>query len=362
MSMKYRLSQPMVTREMLEKALDSVSDGMFVGGEEVNRFEDDFARYIGTDYAVAVSSGHMGLFLMWTALPVQGKAVLTTPYTFISTASSIVEGGAVPAFVDVKSKDFNIYEERLEAAVDSSVFGISPVHLFGCPCDMDTIMDTAKKHELVVVEDACQACGAVFQGRKVGSFGIAGAFSFHPTKNMTVGGDGGMVTTNDEELMTVLRSLRNNGREAGYPNTFIRLGYTARLDTWKAAIGREQLKHLDEWNEMRRNIAEVYRRKLAGHMGVITPPLTEGAVFSQYVLIVENRDRLISHLTKEGVECKALYPLPLHAQPLFHDAGYEVGEFPTAEWLSTTALALPMHPSLTIRDVEDISEIVLQGV
>jgi len=363
--LRCKLSVPAMTDEMLKKAVDSVSDGMFVGGESVAKFEEEFAHYVGTDHAVAVSSGHMGLFLVWTALPVENKSVITTPFTFISTVSSIVEGGAVPSFVDVDSRDFNLCEERLEAAVEKRTVGISPVHLFGYPCDMGAVMEVADRHELVVVEDCCQAHGASFQGRKVGSFGFAGVFSFYPTKNMTVGGDGGMVTTNDEALVTTLRSLRDNGRDDAYSTLFTNLGYTARLDTFKAAIGREQLKHLEEWNDMRRRIAEVYHRKLRGCDEIITPSATERdrrAVFNQYVILIEDRDALMAHLTKEGVESRAMYPLPIHLQPLLSNLGYEVGRFQTAEWLSTQALALPMCPSLTPEMAEDIAEIVLQGI
>lgn len=363
--MRYRQAVPDVNYlESVDALGDVFLKGDFINGEAVHRFEEAFAKYVGTDYAVAVSSGHMGLYLTWLALELNGRQdVLTTPFTFISTSNAIVEAGGVPRFSDI-GKDYNLDPAHLIKKVGTGVVAISPVHLFGHPCNMEAITDLADRKGLLVVEDCCQAHGAKYSGNMVGSFGTAGVFSFYPTKNMTVGGDGGMVTTNDECLMKALCSLRNNGREEGSKDKFVRLGYTARLDTFKALIGLNQLKLLDEFNDKRRAIAREYIKKLSGEMNIGLPTYDGNgnfSVFNQFVITVDNRNAIATALRARGVECREMYDPPIYSQPIYHDAGY-YSECPVADRTAPKALALPIHTSLSLSDVNDISNILVEVV
>lgn len=362
--MRFRQAVPDVNYLESVNALGDVFlKGDFINGEAVPRFEEAFAKYIGTDYAIAVSSGHMGLFLTWLALDLKnGKGVVTTPFTFISTSNSILEAGGTPKFVDI-GRDYNIDPAQIVKKVDTGD-AICPVHLFGHPCEMESITDLADRKGLRVVEDCCQAHGARFSGNPVGSFGTAGVFSFYPTKNMTVGGDGGMVTTNDECLMAALRSLRNNGRDEGSKDKFVRLGFTARLDTFKAMIGMNQLKLLDDFNERRRLIASEYVKKIGEEPSIGLPSFDGNgnySVFNQFVVLVSNRKSVASALRSKGVECREMYDPPIYNQPLYRDMGY-FSECPVADEIAPKALALPIHTSLSLSDVDDISSILIDVV
>ena len=338
-----------------------------VNGETVRLFEEDFARYIGTKYAIAVNSGTTALYFSLLASGVrQGDYVITTPATFIATANAITYVGAKPIFVDISLNTYNIDLQKLEETVKrykDRVKAIIPVHLYGYPCEMDAIMEIAERYDLIVIEDACQAHGAEYCGRKVGSFGDAGAFSFYPSKNMTVAGDGGMITTNNDEIAEIAMSLRDVGRSRDDPYIHERIGYTARMNSINASIGLIQLRYLDEWNERRRRIAKKYTQYLYGLGDIVTPPSDKiidkpirynmiKSSWHLYVIRTKYRDSLKRFLLQRGIECKVHYPLPVHLQPPYRAMGFREGMYPNAERWSKEVLSLPMHPNLTDEEIE----------
>ena len=348
------ISRPIATKEMIEAAANALASERLVMGESVFMFEEEFARYIGTDYAVSVSSGTDALILAMIALDVHGHDVLTTPFSFVATGTSIIHAGGTPKFADVSDVDHNIDPLAIKANIDENTGGIMPVDIFGHPARMDEIAEAAPN--VKIIEDACQAHGAAYKGRKCGSFGDAGCFSFYPTKNMTVGGDGGMVTTNDERLANDLRKLRDCGRVSRYEHNVF--GFTSRLNTANAAFGRVQLQHLDEWNERRRTIASRYAANLKNIDGIALPPMGTGdikPVFHLFAIRCKDRDALASHLASEGIDTAVHYPIPIHMQPAYrNEYGYKGDEFPISEQLSKQMLSLPMFPEMTHEQVDRI--------
>jgi len=362
MTTDIKLMEPILTNEMVNVAIDALRKERFLKGESVEKFEKEFAKYIGTKYATAVNSGTSALHLSLIAMGVnRGDYIVTTPATFIATANVIVYTGAKPIFVDISLETYNIDPQKLEEAIKEhkdTIKAIIPVHLYGHPCEMDAIREIAEKYNIRILEDACQAHGAVYKGRRVGSFGDAGAFSFYPAKNMTVCGDGGMVTTNDDKIVGMVESLRDVGRSKDNPYIHEYIGYTARMNTVNAAIGRVQLRYLEEWNEKRRKIAREYDKKLDGIGDLILPPKGNSKikpVYHLYVVKTKYRDQLKDYLEKKGIECGIHYPLPVHLQPPYKRMGFKEGMFPNAEKWAKEVLSLPMHPNLTKDDVEYIS-------
>jgi perosamine synthetase len=353
------ISRPIVTKEMTEAAANALASERLVMGESVFKFEEEFARYIGTDHAVSVSSGTDALILAMIALEVRGRDVLTTPFSFVATATSIVHAGGTPRFADVSGDDHNIDPLAIKANVRENTCGIMPVDIFGYPARMDEIAEAAGPNTKII-EDACQAHGASYKGKKCGSFSDAGCFSFYPTKNMTVGGDGGMVTTNDERLANDLRKLRDCGRVSRYEHDVF--GFTSRLNTANAAFGRVQLRHLDEWNERRRAIARRYASNLKDVDGIGLPPMGSKdvtPVFHLFAIRCDDRDELASHLASRGIDTAVHYPIPIHLQPTYRNAyGYEGGEFPISELLSEKMLSLPMFPEMTNEQVDRVCEAI----
>lgn len=345
-------------QEMIEAAASALRNERLVMGESVFKFEEAFARYIGVKRAVSVSSGTDALILALIAMDCRGKEVVTTPFSFIATANSIVHAQGIPRFCDARVEDYNLDAGKLPAAMGKNARAIMPVHLFGHPCDMSEINDLAKERGLGVIEDACQAHGAVYRGRKAGALGDVGCFSFYPTKNMHVGGDGGMVTTDDEDLADLVAKLRDCGRTSRYSHDV--KGFTSRLNTCNAAVGLVQLKRLDGWNERRRTIAERYFAKLKGLNELILPPKSSDRkipVFHCYAVRAERRDALADHLAKEGIATAVHYPIPIHLQPAYHvDGEGHTGRIPVSESLSRTILSLPMFPSLTDDQVNRVCE------
>jgi len=355
------LIEPVLTEEMVDAAVRALRNERFLKGVSVKRFEEEFAGYIGTRYAIAVNSGTSALHLSLIAIGVEeGDYVITTPATFIATANVITYIKAKPIFVDISLETYNIDPQKLEDTVKEyrdKVKAIIPVHLYGYPCEMDAIMEIAEKYGVKILEDACQAHGAIYRGKKVGSFGDAGAFSFYPSKNMTVCGDGGMVTTNDDKIAEMIESLRDVGRSKNKPYIHEYIGYTARMNTVNAAIGRIQLKYLEEWNEKRRKIAKEYNKRLDGVGDLILPPQGNSKikpVFHLYVVRTKHRDELKEYLEKKGIECGIHYPLPVHLQPPYRKMGFKEGMFPNAEKWAKEVLSSPMHPNLTKDEVEYI--------
>lgn len=357
---KIPLARPVMTKEMIETSAHALSNEKLVLGESVHKFEEAFAHHIGTTHAISVSSGTNALQMTLEALGVRGKEVITTPLSFIATANVIVQAGAMPLFCDARVDDNNIDPELLAKKVGGRTAGILPVHLFGHPCRMKEIEEISEDRGLHLVEDACQAHGALYHGRRTGSFGNAGCFSFYPTKNMTVGGDGGMITTNDQDLARRIAKLRDCGRTSRYVHDVI--GYTSRLNSCNAAIGLVQLRHLEEWNERRRDIAKEYRDLLQDVEEVSLPPMGDDQVrpvFHLYAIHCQRRDGLAQHLQDQGIECGVHYPIPIHLQPVYQELyGYRGGEYPVSEALSKELLSLPIFPTLTHDQVRRVSEAV----
>ena len=360
--MRISLIEPILNEEMVDVAVNALRKEFFLRGESVRKFEEEFAKYIGTRRAVAVSSGTAALHLSLLAIGVKkGDLVITTPATFIATANVITYVGAKPIFVDISLDDYNIDPDRIRKVIKKykeKVRVIIPVHLYGYPCNMNEIMEIAEKYDIYILEDACQAHGAVYKGRKVGSFGDAGAFSFYPSKNMTVCGDGGMVTTNDDKIAEIVESLRDVGRSKSNSSLHEYIGYTARMNTINAAIGRIQLKYLEEWNEKRRKTAREYNKRLNGIDDLILPPKETSEikpVYHLYVVRTKYRNQLKEYLEKKGIECGIHYPLPIPLQPPYKQMGFKEGMFPNAEKWAREVLSLPMHPNLTEEEIEYVA-------
>ncbi len=352
------MARPTVTEEMVEAAAQALRNEKMVLGESVIKFEEAFARFIGTEHAISVSSGTNALQLTLEALGVRGKEVVTTPLSFVATANVIVQAGGTPTFCDAAQVDNNIDPGKLRPVIGPRTTAIMPVHLFGHPSNMDELGGFAQERDLYLVEDACQAHGAMYRGKRIGSIGHAGCFSFYPTKNMTVGGDGGMITTNDADLAKRIAKLRDCGRVSRYVHDAI--GYTSRLNSCNAAFGLVQLKHLDEWNDRRRSIARLYNGLLKDVVELTPPPMGDHdvqPVFHLYAVHCQRRDDLAKHLSDKGVECGVHYPVPIHLQPVYKDIyRFKGGEYPVAEKLSQMLLSLPIFPTLTDDQVRRVTE------
>jgi perosamine synthetase len=358
-SAKIPLSKPIMDEEMKEAAVFALENERFVGGESVHKFEEEFARYCGTRFAVSTGSGTAALVLSLIAERVRGGEVVTTPASFIASANSIIHAGATPKFADISLKTYTIDPEKVRASLGKNVKALIPVHLYGFPAPMKELCEIASERGLALIEDACQSHGASYDGKKAGSIGNAGCFSFFPSKNMTVGGDGGMMVTNDESIAERVRSLRDCGRAKGSKYSHDLLGFTERLNTVQAAVGRVQLKRLDAWNEKRRQVASEYNDSLSDLGDLVRPP-SDGflvrQVYHMYAIRCERRDELREWLSSRGVETGVHYTVPIHLQPIYRQMfGYKGGEFPNSETLCNNELSIPMHPSLAPEDVEFIS-------
>lgn len=335
-------------RGEIHEAIERVMAGQqFILGDAVREFEEETARYCGTRFAVGVASGSDAILLSLMAYDVcGGDEVVTTPYTFFSTVSAITRLGAKPVFVDIDPATYNIDPDGVRRAFTSRTKAVIPVHLFGQAADMDPICAAAAERGVAVIEDACQSIGALYRGRRVGSIGATGCFSFFPSKNLGGFGDGGMVTTNDEGIMRRLSSLRMHGSSERYYHAEV--GLNSRLDAIQAAVLRVKLAHLDRWNEGRRGNAARYGERLSRLDGVTVPAEAEygASVYNQYVIRAERRDELMGFLRREGVGCEVYYPLPLHRQECFAFLGGSEGDFPESERAARETLALPVYPEL----------------
>jgi perosamine synthetase len=358
-----QLDRTVITREMIDAAADSLANEPTLFGESVAKFEEEFARYCGTDHAVSVASGTDALVFCLIAAGVEGKEVLTTPSSYIATANAALHAGAEPAFCDIEAKTSNINPEKVEMMLSSGkrIKAVIPVHLHGYPAGMDGIMEAAEKKGVFVLEDACQAHGAMIGGRRAGAVGHAGAFSFNPVKNMTVGGSAGMVTTNDDKIAKTVRMLGDSGRDNPYTHEHAIVGYTSRINTVNAAIGRVQLRHLEGWNEERRGIARTYRRLLSGVGGITLPaepPSGVVPVYNKFAIRSRERDRIRGHLYENGIESDSHYPIPIHLQPPYRKMGYKKGDYPEAERFADTTLSLPVYVGMS----EDETRLVAEKV
>ncbi len=330
----------------------------FILGEEVTSFEQKFAKFQDAKYAIGVASGLSALELGMRALGIgEGDEVITPVNSFIASSSAISFTGAKPVLVDCEESSFNIDPKKIEETITKRAKAIMPVHLYGRPVDMDSILKIAKKNDLKVIEDACQAHGAEYKGKRVGSIGNYGAFSFYPGKNLGGYGDGGAVTTNDEELSKKLKQMRNYGQTERYHHRY--LAWNSRLDTIQAAILLVKLKYLKSWSKARLNAAKLYN-KLLKDLPVITPQIPEDSihVFHLYVIRTPKRDLLSDYLNKEGIATGLHYPVPIHLQEAYKQLGHSKGDFPVSEKLSGEILSLPMFPELKESQIEYISETI----
>ena len=342
-------------QEAVADALDrTLSRTDWVLGPEVDAFEAEFAVYCGAAGAVGTDSGMSALELALLGLGVgPGDEVITAANTFVATALAISHVGATPVLVDVDPERYTLDPARLEAAITGRTRAIMPVHLYGQPADMDEIMGIAAAHDLAVVEDACQAHGARYRGRRAGSLGHAAAFSFYPSKNLGAYGDGGIVVSNDESLLERLRVLRNYGQAEKYRHVV--KGFNRRLDTLQAAILRVKLARLDGWNDARRRIAARYERGLAA-VGIAPPrlaPDVEG-VWHLYVIELDGRDEARAFLAGRGIQTGIHYPIPVHLQPAYADLGRPAGSFPVSERAAGRILSLPMYPEMPLGAVDEV--------
>jgi len=335
------------TDEMEEAAVDALRNESFVNGESVSKFEEEFARYIGTKYAISVNSGNGALQLSLMALDISADSKVATPTnSFIASANCIRMTNAQPILTDIDARDGGIDVSSITEKVDA----IIPVHIYGNPCDFNSVEIFAKEQKIPIIEDACQAHGAIYKNKKVGGLSDVGCFSFYPTKNMTVGGDGGMSTTNNEEIADKIRSIRDNGRKT--KNEFDKLGFTMRLNTVNAAIGRINLKHLDEKNSRRREIVSIYKENLIEDC--VLPENENGkSVYHQIVIRHENRDKIREELTNNDIGSAIYYEKPIHLQPLYLEYDYKL---PNSEKFAKEVLSLPSYPSLTNDQLLEICE------
>lgn len=378
-------------KEEIHAAIDQVLDATaFAGGPFVAQFEKDFASFCGCGQAIGVGSGTEALWLCLLAAGIgPGDEVITVPDSFIATAEAITFCGATPAFVDVDEKTYNLDPNKLEDYLKkrSKASGVRsqespkpnpmvgalkpeswnlkpgsrpkaviPVHLFGQPADLDPIMEIAKKYGLLVIEDACQAHGAEYKGKKAGSIGAAGCFSFYPGKNLGAYGEAGAVVTNDPEMAGKIRMIRDHGQSKKYYHGLV--GWNDRMDGIQGAVLNAKLKHLPAWNEARRRNARLYNQLLSGVEGVILPKEADYAkhIYHIYAIRVPKRDRLMSALGEKGVNCGIHYPIPIHLQEAYRSMGWKKGDFPVAEKCANEFLSLPMYPELTAEQISYVTQ------
>jgi len=341
-------------REEIEPAVKEVMESQyFILGPKVKAFETQIAAYCQAEYAVGVSSGTDALLIALMALDIQpGDEIITTAYSFFATAGSIARLKAKPVFTDIDPRTYNMDPAKIEEKITTRTKAIIPVHLYGQAADMDPILELAKKHNLRVIEDAAQAIGTEYaNGRRAGSMGDMGCFSFFPSKNLGGFGDGGLVTTNDENLYNKLTYLRNHGAHPKYYHKII--GGNFRLDALQAAVLQVKLKHLDRWTAARQHHADYYDDQISKRAlseFIKTPYRMNGYrhIFNQYILRAEQRDDLLKFLKDKKVGCEIYYPLPFHLQECFQYLGYKAGDFPQAEKAADETIAVPVYPELTL--------------
>jgi dTDP-4-amino-4,6-dideoxygalactose transaminase len=330
----------------------------FILGEDVRLLEEEYAAYCTTRFAVGVDSGTSAIELALRAYDIgAGDEVITVANTFIATTLAISYTGAQVVLIDADPNTYNMDVTKLEAAITGRTKAIIPVHLYGQPADMDPILEIAQRHNLIVIEDACQAHGAFYKGKRAGSLGHAAAFSFYPGKNLGAYGDAGMVVTNDEAIYRKLNLLRNYGQSRKYYHEI--QGFNRRVDTLQAAVLRVKLQYLDEWNAARRSNAHLYSELLSGSH-VITPVEADFAtsVWHLYVVRSENREALRTHLAERGITAIMHYPTPIHLQPAYQELGYKLGDFPVTEQLAEQVLSLPMYAELGDDQIEYVVEAI----
>lgn len=355
------IAKPIITDEEIEAVTEVLKSGMLAQGPKVEEFQNKFAQYSDAKYGIATSSGTTALHTALVAAGVeQGDEVVTTPFTFAATSNSILYSNATPVYADIDPKTFNLNPEKIEEKITDKTKAIMPVHLYGQPADMDPILEIAEKHDLKVIEDAAQAHGSTYKGKKIGSIGDLGCFSFYPTKNMTTG-EGGMVTTNDEELAEKSSMVRAHGESKRYEQSL--LGYNYRMTDIAASIGLVQLKNIDQINKKRNENAKYLSEGLSDVEGITTPEIAENVthVFHQYTIRVsKDRDAFKDFLTQKEIGTGVHYPIVLYKQPYYQNIGL-TGNCPEAELAANQVISLPVHPSLTQEELDTIISAVKEG-
>jgi len=359
--MKINIASPQIGKEEIKAVTEVLKSGMIAQGPKVAELEEKFAKFIGVKYAIATSSGTTALHVALLSHGIgPGDEVITSSFTFIASANSILYTGARPVFVDIDERTFNINPENIEKKINKKTKAIMPIHLYGGASDMTKIMAIAKKHKLIVIEDACQSHGAEWHGKKVGSFGI-GTFSLYPTKNMTTG-EGGMITTDSKEIYEKANLLRAHGSKVKYYHDI--LGYNFRMTDINAALGVEQLKKLPKFNKIRQKNAAFLSKNLSNIPGLITPNVGENMthVFHQYTIRITkefglSRDDVLKKLNEAGIGTAVFYPLPINEQKVYRELGYK-SDTPIAKKVSNEVLSLPVHPGLKESDLRYIIKVI----
>jgi len=350
-------------RKEIDKSIEKTIDKSdFIFGEEVTKFETELANYLGVKHVITVGSGTDALIISLMALGIgKGDEIIVPAFSFVATAFAATLVGAKPVFVDVLESTHNINPDEIKKKITKKTRVIIPVHLYGNPSDMDVILTIAKKHKIWVLEDAAQAHGATYKGRKAGTLGNIAAFSFYPSKNLGAYGDGGAISTNDSKLAEKVRLIRNYGQIKKYYSQTI--GFNSRLDSIQAAILRVKLRRLDQINSKRREKVSLYR-KLLKRLNVKFPVETSGAKSSNYIFTtqVKNRDKIIEKLAKKGIVALIHYPVPIHLQKAYKDLGYKKGDFPISEEVAETTLSLPLFASLRKSEIEYIVKVLSEVI
>ena len=349
--------------EVEKEVLEVLRSGQYILGKHNKALEQELADFIGVKHTVALNSGTDALHLALRALDIgAGDEVISTAFTFVATSEAIGIVGAKPVFVDIDKDTFNIDPAKIENAITPKTKAIIPVHLYGQPANMDAILDIAKRHNLYVIEDACQAIGAKLNGKMVGSFGDIGCFSFYPTKNLGGMGDGGLITVNSENLKNRIVALRNHGGAVRYYHDEI--GVNSRLDEIQAAILRVKLNYIDEWNKARRDHAKTYNELFAGCEDIQTPKELADTycVYHQYTVKIPNRDNIHKMLQEAGIGAMLYYPVPLHLQKVHAHLGWTKGMLPNTEKDTECVISLPMFPELTLEEQKTVASTLISCI
>lgn len=370
-----------IQKEVEESVVNVMRSTNYIMGREVQKFEENIAKYLGVKHAISVANGTDALILSLAALGIkEGDEIITTPFTFFATAESIERVGAVPVFVDIDKETLNIDPTLVEKKITERTKAILPVHIFGNPCDMDAINEVAKKHNLYVIEDACQAIGAKYKGKQVGTLSDVSCFSFFPTKNLGGMGDGGLVATDNDDIANIVKALKNHGSgvlgrqalkllnpafkdDAEFVEGFEKyynylIGYNSRLDEMQAAILNVKLKYIDEWNQKRRNVAAQYKKGL--NKKFVFQKETENSEMVYHIFSVqsENKDKIIDCLHEKGIATGTYYPVPMHLQKVFLKLGYKEGDLPIVEEVCRNIFAIPMFPELSEKNQNEIIKVM----
>ena len=351
-------AQYLEIRDDLLNRIDEIGkSGQYILGEECRQFELELSEFCGSSFAISVANGSDALFLVLKALGIgPGDEVITAPNSFLASAWVIVATGATPKYCDVDSY-YNLDPLSFQQAITSRTKAVIPVHLAGVPCDIEKIVDIANKSNIHVIEDCAQAIGATFNGRHVGNFGIAGGFSLHPLKNLGVMGDGGFITTNNENLAQKLLLLRNHGLKNR--DEMLIWGYNSRRDEVQAAVGRLKLQLLKKWNERVAEIAHIYKEAFSGRIDLLSFPTQSKPVWHNFLLFSKKRNQMREYLLKNGIDTRIHYPIPIHLQ-IGHNNEFNVGDFPKAEYQSTHSLSLPIYPTMNNEQVQHVVNHVLE--